>query len=486
MIKIKKYKAQNNWLFLLVILGLICGLIPAYFASAADFNPNNLISEQDILNYRAMNQSEIQQFLERQKSTLATYTCLSSGKDPNGNQIPEVTVTAAQAFYEVAVRWGISPAFLLALVQKEQSLVTHPAPEPKRFDWATGYMVRDGSTLSDPKIQPWKGFYKQINSAAAQFQYYLGKDPVSGKANIADFNIQPGKTYNIDDTTVTPENTATAAMYVYTPHLNGNRNFVSIWSSWFGDGQYIPILPYPDGSLVQVKGQTDVWYIQYGTRRPIKSKSALATRFDEKKIIPISQSDLDLYPLGWPISLANYSLVRSPRGQIYLIVDDEKRPIMSQAVFKKIGWNPEEVEDVGEADLDNFLEGDPITENSIYPQGILAQDTTSGGIFFVKDGKKAPIWSKELMQVNYPGRKLIKLTPKELEGYETVAPVTFKDGTLIKSNEWPEVYAVSNGKLRWIPDEATFIGLGYKWANIVSTAYKVVVLHPLGETLTAL
>lgn len=56
---------------------------------------------------------------------------------------------------------------------------------------------------------------------------------------------------------------------------------------------------------------------------------------------------------------------------IYLIVDDERRLVTSDEVFKKIGWNPEEVIDVTDVDLDNYFEGLPITENSIYPQGAL-------------------------------------------------------------------------------------------------------------------
>jgi len=438
-------------------------------AWATSFDPDYVIADQDLLAKDSMSQTTIQKFLEEKSGTLDTYTCLSEGKDENGNEIPQKQVTAAQAFYEIAQRWGISPKFLLVLVQKEQSLVTDPSPTQKDYNWATGYGVCDNCSTSDPAIQRWRGFYKQVNSAAAQYQYYL--------EHPNEFTYQMGENYKIDGRPVRPLNKATAAMYNYTPHIHGNENFHNIWTDWFSKN-------YPDGSLVQVKGEPGVWYLQYGTRRPIKSKIALVTRFSESQIIPISKSDLEAYSTGWPINLANYSLVRSPRGQVYLIVDDEKRPILSDEVFRKIGWNPEEVEDVNEADLANFFEGDIIDANSIYPQGILAQDKSSGGVYFVKDGIKSPIWSKELMEINYPGRTMIRLTPEELEEYETAEPVTFKEGTLIKPREYPEVYVISNGKRRWIPDEKTFEGLGYKWENIITTSYKAVSLHPLGAILT--
>lgn len=451
-------------------LSLLAFFVAVLPAQAADFNPNFVIADQDLIAKDAMNQASIQSFLETKQSGLATMAFISDGKDRDGNQLPQQNVLASQAIYDIAQRWAISPKFLLVLIQKEQSLVTTPSPSQRQLDWATGYAVCDNCSTSDPAIQRWRGFYKQVNSAAAQFDYYLDHP--------SEFTYQTGGAYTIDGTIVTPANTATAAMYNYTPHLHGNRNFFTLWNQWFSKH-------YPDGSLVQVPGDDGVWYLQYGTRRPIKSKAALASRFNTKGILPISQGDLEAYPEGWPITLANYSLVRSPRGQTYLIVDDEKRPILSDAVFKKIGWNPAEVDDVTEEDLANFFEGTPITDQSIYPQGVLAQDTKSGGIYFIEDGSKYPIWSKELMAVNYPDRKLIKLTPTELDAYPTGEPVKFPDGTLVKKIEFPEVYVVSNGTLRWIPDEATFLGLGYRWGNIVSASEKVLSLYQLGEPLTA-
>ncbi|MFA5358513.1 MAG: hypothetical protein WC310_01670 [Patescibacteria group bacterium] len=449
-------------------------------AIAADFDPNFIISDTDILAKDSMNLADIQQFLSNQPGTLSTYTCISEGKDKEGNQINVRQITAAEAYNEVSQRWGISPKFLLALTQREQSLITMTNPTQKRYDWATGYAICDNCSMDDPALQRWKGFYKQINSAAAQFEYYLN--------NPQEFSYQAGKTSIIDDTTVTPVNIGTAALYNYTPHLRGNKNFFNIWTSWFGPTSAEEVAekeyPYPDGSLVKTADSPDVWYIQYHTRRLIKSKIALITRFDESKILLISKTDLDIYPTGWPIQLANYSLVRSPSKQIFLIVDDEKRPILSSEVFKAIGWNPEEVEDASEADLQNFFLGEPISEKSIYPQGVLAQDKTSGGIYFVKDGMKYAIWSKEVMQINYPGKTLIKLFTKELANYTTGDPVRLKDGTLVKANEYPEIYVISNGQRRWIPDEDTFIGLGYQWTNVISIPYKALDLHPLGEMLT--
>lgn len=458
--------------FSFLILGALVGgyfLLSVPTVTATDFDPSYIITDQDVLDKNAMSQGSIQQFLANQPGTLASYQTVSEGKDENGNDITNRTLTAAEAFYEISQRWGVSPKVLLVLVQKEQSLVEDSTPSQKQYDWATGYAVCDSCSLSDPAIQRWKGFYKQVNSAAAQFEYYL--------SHPGEFRYQQGTTYTIDDASVTPMTTATAALYNYTPHIHGNQLFHTIWKRYFGKS-------HPDGSLLQVAGEAGVWYIQYGTRRPIQSKAALESRFNSTSIITVSKSDLESYSVGWPISLANYSVVRSPTKFMYLIVDDEKRPIMSAEVFKKIGWNPDEVEDVAATELDNFFEGMAITADSIYPEGILAQDSKTGGVYFVQDEIKYPIVAREIITVNFPGRKTIKLSPEELEAYTTGDPILFQDGTLIKPAEYSEVYVISNGKRLWIPDEATFVGLGYRWGNIITTSYEAVAKHPLGPVLT--
>jgi len=457
-----------NYLIVSIVCGLGLVLLPTA-SLATSFDPGYIIADEDVLDKNAMSQASIQQFLVGKPGTLANYQTTSEGKDKDGNDIVSRTMLTSEAIYEISQRWGISPKFLLVLAQKEQSLVEDDSPSQKQYDWATGYAVCDNCSLSDPAIQRWKGFYKQLNSAAAQFEYYL--------ANPGEFRFKRGETYTIDGVTVAPITTATAALYNYTPHMHGNELFHTIWKRYFGK-------MHPDGSLLQAAGESGVWYIQYGTRRPIQSKAALQSRFNINNIITVTKSDLESYQVGWPISLPNYAVVRSPTKYLYLIVDDEKRPIMSNDVLKKIGVKTTDIIDATGADLDNFFEGMPVTLDSVYPQGILAQDSVTGGVYFVQDENKYPIVAKEIIAVNFPGRTTVKLSPAELEKFTTGDPIMFRDGTLLKPAEYPEVYVVSNGKRLWIPDEATFVGLGYKWSNIVTTSYEAVAKLPLGPVLT--
>ncbi len=108
--------------------------------------------------------------------------------------------------------------------------------------------------------------------------------------------------------TATPQNRATAALYNYTPHVfNGNYNVYKLFK------RYFPPTTYPNGTLLQAKGEVGVWLIEDGKKRPFLSKSALVSRFDENKIVSVDSADLNAYIKGSPIKFSNYSLVKSPK-----------------------------------------------------------------------------------------------------------------------------------------------------------------------------
>jgi hypothetical protein len=215
---------------------------------------------------------------------------------------------------------------------------------------------------------------------------------------------------------------------------------------------------------------------------------ALTSRYTNAKIIEVSKNDLQRYEDGFPIKYANFSLLRSPSGTIYLIVDKEKKKIESSEVFKKIGYNEDEVIDVTEEELGFYETGRDITLASLYPQGALLQDSKTGGVFYVEDGIKYPIWSKDVLNINYNKKyKTIKASQEELDKYITAANgLKIRDGILIKSPSDPKVYVVSNGKRRWITNESTFNQLGYNWKDIMDVNDKVLSLHPQGENLDLL
>lgn len=406
-----------------------------------------------------MSRERIQKFLENQIGTLSKYQAEVFG----------VLKPASDIIYDAAQYYQISPKFLIVLLQKEQSLVTDSDPSQGQYDWATGYGVCDSCSKSDPDIQKFKGFFNQLNWASKRNRQYINE---AGR-----WQFQVGGTYLIDGVLVTMENQATVNLYTYTPHIHGNELFHDLWHRWF-----TPL--YPDGSLLQVSGQPGVYLIKDGKKRPFWSKSAFLASYNQKNVIKVSQSELDIYDDGKPIKYAEYSLLQGPDGNIYLITDNQKRLIESEEVFRNIGFNPEEVVAVEQADLDSYSDGEPVTLNSIYPTGTLLQSKQTGGVTFVQNGVQHPIWSKEILKSSFPGRRPSLVDESEMIKYPKGDPVLFRDGDLVTSPGTNSVYVISNGQKRPIASADAFNSLGYKWANIIRTNDKSISIHPDGPAIT--
>lgn len=441
-------------------LGLAISLFSAplsAWATQADFffNPNFIISNEELEDFRSLSVSTIEQFLTDRGSGLAGRTFTDyAGKSK----------TAAEIIWQASQESRVNPKVLLATLQKEQSLVGDPSPSQRQLDRAMGYRCPDSGSCHPNTLD----FGKQVDGAAWQFRQYLDR------AN--DWNIRAGNTYVLDGFTVSPVNSGTAAFYNYTPHYTGNERFWRIWLDFWGRN-------FPDGSLVKTGGNPGVWLIQNGFRRLITSNSILQSRFDPKKIISIGQSDLEKYTVGPTIKFYNYSLLRLDTGQIYLLVDDELRYITSPEAFRQLGFNPEELEPVTADDLVGLGRGRDLTAETTFPTGALLQDSARGGVYYIENGIRHPLYSREVMRIVFPRLVAKPASPAELAAYELGEPVKFKDGELVKSFNDSRIFVISDGQRRWIRDEATFAHFGYQWNNIVETSAQAVEAHPMGEEL---
>lgn len=469
---------------ILILLIFIFTVLPAN--AAVKFDRNYIISDEEMLDSGSMTLSEIEAFLKAKGG----YISKNKFKNYRGDY-----KTAAEIIYEAANNYdcegtglsttatraemakyckpaAINPKLLIVLLQKEQSLIEETAPRQSQLDWATGYGCPDGQACNTR----WKGIGKQINSASLQFFDYM--------QHPSHYPYVAGRTYNVTNTgraplQITPQNQATASLYNYTPHVYwGNFNFFKLWNRYF-------TLSYPNNTLMQAKGEPGVWLIQNGKKRPFHTKGALTSRYDANKIVQVDKSILNAYPTGTAIKFPQYSLIRSPRGTIFLLVDDTRRGFASSEAFRKIGYNPEEIIDASWEDINAYEEVDPITATTSYPTGALLQDISTGGIYYVTEGTKAPLWDRTLLNTKkFRWKSITPETPEKLASFETVEPAIFNDGELLTSDISPAVYVIDNGTKRPIVSGAVFEELGYHWDNIISVPTKILDLYPDGEPLS--
>ncbi len=443
----------------------ILGILTPSLLPALAFDPDYILSDEDLTNAFALDRNQIQAFLDR--GYLGDYQT---------TDYAGVTRYAADIILRAAQTHGISPKFLLVLLQKEQSLIEDDEPTQKQLDWAAGYAVCDDCSMDDPAIQRWKGFGKQVNSAALQFsEGYMADIEAAGTTQ---GTYGPGVAVTVDDTTVIPENAATAAMYAYTPHLHGNMNFAAIWDRWFG-------AEYPTGSLLQVVGEDGVYLIEYGYKRPITSRSALLSRFNPDLIIPVNDETLTAYPTGRAISFPNYSLLKDEDGHIYLLVDDALRQIDNMETFRAIGFVEDEVQDISNDDVTVYDVGDDITTATLYPQGSLFQLKTNGAVFYVRDGVRHAIFDKTIMTANFGSMAITTVESVVIEQFKEGAPVKLPDGWLVKFADDPTVFVISEGERRPIDSEQTFLAYGWSWDDIVTISQDALNTHPLGDAISS-
>jgi hypothetical protein len=440
-------------------------LVLAPFGSALAFDPNYIISDEDLTNPFALDRNQIQAYLDR--GFLGTYRT----EDNTG-----VVRYAADIILRTAQSAGVSPKFLLVLLQKEQSLVEDDAPTDSQLDWATGYAVCDDCSKDDGTIQRWRGFGKQVNSAALQFsEGYLADIENSGSTQ---GKYGPDLPVKIDSTTVTPANAATAALYAYTPHLHGNSNFASIWDRWFGEN-------YPSGSLLQAVGDPNVYLITDGYKRLITSYSALTSRFNSSLIIQVNTTLLSNYPDGTPINFPNYSLLQDEDSNIFLLVDETLRKIDSDKTFNSIGFSSDEIVDITNTERAQYSEGLAITSATIAPTGQLYQLKTNKAVYYVRDGVRQVIVDPAILAARFPNEEPTPVDSVIIEQYKEGKALLLPDGNLVKGAGSPTVYIITDGMRRAIDSESTFLSFGWSWNKILTISDEALALHPLGAALTS-
>lgn len=446
--------------FLLVLSAFVPS---ARLLAQENFNPNFILSDNELQDYSSMSRQDIQSFLQGKGSYLRTYQTV----DEYGT-----TKLASDIIFDAAQNYQINPKFLLVLLQKEQSLVVDDAPTQKQLDWATGYAVCDSCSLNDPKVVKFKGFGLQVASAAGIMRwYYVNREAKS-------YILKKDVPAFINSQQVIPQSWATAFLYTYTPHLHGNENFWKIWQNWFSQ-------VYPNGSLLETPSSTDVWLLQDGQKRRFASRTALITRADPKLIVTVPESELTNYQTGPEISFANFSILRSPSG-IYLLDYDTLRPFDTTSTVGALGFNPQEIIDVGDYELASYRQGSTITASSTPPQGVIWQITDLGNAYFIlRDSALYPINDRRIIDVNFKNLTILKHVRADLAAYRIAGevPIIFKDGTLVRTPESSVTYVIEDGKKRRIADKDTFRALGYQENNVVAIEENTLFSIPEGEQL---
>lgn len=240
-------------------------------------------------------------------------------------------------------------------------------------------------------------------------------------------------------------------------------------------------LKYPDGSLMQVKGNPAVYLLQEGKRRNlnITAKQFTALGFDFARVRVVDAADLAAYPETEEVKYGPDKQLLSDGQKVFSIQGGKKRWIPSGALFSALGYSWGKVKQ-DPASLKKYLDGAVLT----YPDNTLLRAVGGSAVYLVEGGKLRQFVSAEIfMNLKYGWSKVKNIPAEELAYYPKGDYVKYKDGTLVRPKDENNVYLISGGKPQ-IVDAATFKKKKYKWANVwVIAAQDFRVLYR-GATLT--
>ncbi len=346
-------------------------------ANLALFRPGNIIADAVFFNPATMDVGQIDSFLRgKVKACRSGYTCLKDWRQntptrPADNYCRGYAgagnESAATIIYKVAQSCGINPQVLIVMLEKEQSLVTMTYPGIGRFNAAMGQGCPDTAGC-DPN---YAGFFYQVYGAARQMKIYAEGRWFTYYA--------PGKTWNIlynpdracGSSPVYVENTATAALYYYTPYqpnraailagygegdncsAHGNRNFYQFFTDWFGSTQSAP--------LVQGVGQTNVYLLSGGLKWRVGNLEDLAA-FQSRLggVASVPASYVDRIPTGSDVS----RYVHDARtGTLYILdPDGTKHRFTSPDQITRFGYSFPSYVNVDASLLDRFTPGADVAD----------------------------------------------------------------------------------------------------------------------------
>ncbi|GEM_PF-2316021 len=479
----------------ILVVTVIFGLLP--LASQANgwesgFDPNNLMSDSYLAETGTMNVKDIQHFLETQPGVLKNY---------RSDYIDGRKLSAAEIFSEAANKFDMNPRALIALVEKEQRLLTDPNPSDKALNWATGF-----------------GPYGHTRYCGFGHQVYYAAKVVSPGGDYDTYqdhykSFQVGKeTSTLDGYRVKPVNRTTCKWYIYNPLVGSPKaRFGANWLLWHllnvrykdsfaryqGNGQVAGANKnsasrffYRDGTPVMTEGVIGVSVIKNGKRYGLEGRQALLTRYHPSEIVTIPRSEFDTYPYAGKIGLPDgIAVQRAKGGAVYIVSDGQLRGVPNLETLQKLGYSPANVIKISDAEA-NFHPVGPKVSAKKVPRlnGQLVQVAGESGVYQFRDNKLYPIWSSQIKNLGFEHVPVALVSKKEAKKYKEVesSPVPARDGSLLMTTEGPQagaVFVISGGHRYGFKSREVFDEAGYDFSNVVTVSRPVLEIHPPGRDI---
>jgi hypothetical protein len=200
--------------------------------------------------------------------------------------------------------------------------------------------------------------------------------------------------------------------------------------------------------------------------------------------LTVPTAELNRYELGNKINFSNYSILQSGES-FYLVDGDTLRPFASEALMRKIGYQPDEVITISSFDIQDLKIGSTINEDTLYPRGRLVRLKENNSLYYIKDNQFHPVFDEQIAKINFPSLRVEKAVAADLLYLTKGTPLLFREGTLMRVKETGNTFVIESGQKRRIPSDIAFKTLGYNTKNIIVVNQLIADTHPTGEPVYA-
>lgn len=442
---------------LVSIVFIFSVLFNASFTFAAQpvmsgFNPDKLIEDRVFKDTSTFSSAAaIQSFLQSKSSVLANTSpeFIAKLKEPSSSDLKtkledphpsQNNRTAAELIYDAAKSSGLNPQVILVTLNKEQGLITArqdaTADQLQRaLDFSMGFGCPDASGCGEL----YRGFYGQLfggvdsennrylgaaKSLMKSFTTPGGRGPlVNGAVAKVGDRIRLGNTLGgyegvQAEQTVTLSNSATAALYRYTPHVfNGNYNFWRYFTTWFGGGS---------GNGL-VKRSTKLYLIKEGKKFKILNFVAKANRWSARDADKISSRELSGYPDGGYLAPNDNTIIKVD-DEYFVFIAGVRRPATEDVITQR-GLSIRKAIKVSEKDAEYFVVGsalaatDPVVVPTTPPPAPTSTNSLVKGsaatVYLIENGQKTALSYEMFVSRGFSFANVATISDSELNAYPT-------------------------------------------------------------------
>lgn len=503
--KILNYKsAITIFFFVFVTLGLASISSPVF----AVYDGGNIIDDYTLLNASTMNASDIQSFLISKGGGIANKTFLFDCSATDASEVyyknagaPCGTVVPASTIiYYASQIYGINPKAVLAMVQKEQSLVTTTNPTDWQINQAMGYgcPTNGGCSASNFLYQIDNGVWvirlSMERARGNMTWWFTSSSWVCGyehapPSHFYSPNLYPNQNVNFYDQdnvyyrTHHIENAATSSFYCYTPHAynnpsglyglpaygttgryySGSYNFVSSYEAWFGSTN--------DGPKAFKTADSSIIYIPVNGYKLVVPYGAVMQDYgiSYESIKTIGQSYIDsmpIPPVSTGISQSIGHVVKSSSdsdsdgGSVYLMSRGRRYKIQSMQQFYDFGFTDSDI---------SYLPLDYILYSMVDGKALSNFVTSPYGNVFKVDGQVKQIIFEYKTYINQnPSDNITPLSYYLINKIPSGNPITDRP-ILLKNKSDDTVSLYQNGSYYPIPDYDVFTCWGLNDSKFIPT-----------------